>query len=325
MKLVSNAVRGIALALLSSLSFAAVAQQDFPNKAIRFISPFPPGGHTDAIARLVGQKLTEKWGQAVVMDNRPGGSGVIAADALAKAAPDGYTMMIAINTLAINATLMPQLPYDTLKDLIPVATLASAEFLMVLNGSTPVNDFPGFLKLAKTQPDTLNFGTVGGAGIGRLAGELFAREAGIEVKQIPYKGAAQLNNDLLGGRLQYTIDPAYAYIGAIRAGKLKALAVTGKTRLEALPDVPTFAEVGLPGFDVRMWFGVFMPAGTPPAIINKFSKEIASILATKEVRDQLAAKEFKPFISTPEEFSATLKSDMAKYREVIKAANIKIE
>ncbi len=319
------AIRPLIAGLLAIVCGAAAAQAAFPSKPIRFISPFPPGGPTDAIARLVGQKLTDSMGQPVVMDNKPGASGVIAADALAKSPPDGHTMMIAINTLAINAMLMPKLPYDTLKDLQPVATLASAEFLLVLAPATPARDFKEFVELARTRPTPMSFGTIGTAGIGRVAGELFAQEARIPMLQVPYKGAAQMNTDLMGGRVDYTIDPAYSYLPAVKSGNVKALAVTGKTRLAALPDVPTFAEAGLANFDARMWFGVFMPAATPKEVVQKMATEIARVLALPDVREQLLAKEFNPFVSTPEQFSALLRSDMDKYGRIIKAANIKPE
>lgn len=314
----------VALALAFACA-AAAAQATFPSKPIRFLSPFAPGGPTDAIARLVGQKLSDRLGQQIVMDYRPGGSGVIAADALAKAAPDGHTMMISINTLAINATLMPRLPYDTLKDLQPVATLASAEFLLVLSAATPGSNLREFVEAARRRAEPMSFGTVGTAGIGRLAGEMFSQEARIPMLLVPYKGAALLNTDLLGGRLNYTIDPAYSHIPAVKAGTLKALAVTGSSRLPGLPDVPTFTEAGLPNFDARMWFGVFMPGGTPRDLVQRMSGEIAQVLAMPDVRSQLLAREFTPFVSTPEQFSALLRSDMERYARIIRSANIKPE
>ena len=318
-------LRSLLAAALALACAAASAQSGYPSRQIRFLSPFAPGGPTDAIARLVGQRLSDRLGQQIVMDYRPGASGVIAADALAKAAPDGHTMMISINTLAINATLLPKLPYDTLKDLQPVATLASAEFLMVLSARTPGSSLQEFIQAARRRSEPMSFGTVGTAGIGRLAGEMFTHEAQIPMLLVPYKGAAPLNVDLLAGRLDYTIDPAYSHIPAVRAGTLKAVAVTGTSRLPSLPDVPTFAEAGLPNFDARMWFGVFMPGGTPREIVQRMSAEIAQVLAMPDVRTQLLGREFTPFVTTPEQFAALLRRDIDKYARIIRSADIKPE
>ncbi len=316
---------GLAAALSAVCTVPALAQASYPDKPIRLVVPYPPGGATDRVARLVSEKMAERFGQQVVVDNRPGASGVIGLDAVAKAPPDGYTLGLAINTHAINGNIMAKLPYDTAADFTPVATLATVEFLLAVHPGLDAKDLPSLLALGKSRAGGLNYGTVGSAGIGRIAGELFSAEAGVPMTHIPFRGSAPLVTSLLGGEVDLVIDTVNVYLPHIAAGKVRPIAVTGTTRLDALPNVPTFAQSGLPQFDVRMWFGILAPAGVPPAIVEKLAAEYARILAMPEVKQQMAAQELRPFVSSPAQFDAFLKAETEKYAKVIKAANIKAD
>jgi len=322
-------IRVLAAALTAMLSMTwvapALAQAAYPSKPIRFIVPYPPGGANDTLARLVAQKMTEGLGQQVIVDNRPGASGVIGLDAVAKAPADGHTLGLAINTFVINASIMSKLPYDTDKDFTPVASLASSAFLMAVNSKVPVNDLKGFVALARQKPGSLNYGTVGSAGIGRLVGEMFSMNADVQVTQIPFKGSAQLLTSLVSGDVDFVIDTANVYLPHIAEGKVRPIAVPGDARLVGLPDVPTFAELGMPKFDVRMWFGALAPAGVSPEIVKKLSAELARVMALPDVQTRLAQMEIRPFVQDSAQFGAFLKAEMAKYAEIIKTANIKPE
>lgn len=324
-----NKLRAFAAAFAAVLSVTwaapALAQASYPNKPIRFIVPYPPGGATDTVARLVGQKLAESLGQQVIVDNRPGASGVIGLGALAKSPADGYTVGLAINTFAINPSIMAKLPFDTVKDFTPVATFATADFLLAVNPKLAATDLPSFIALAKTRAGGLNYGMVGSAGIGRINGELFSMNTGLQFTQIPFKGSAQMLTSLMSGDIDFVIDTANVYLQHIAAGKVRPIAVPGNTRLVGLPDVPTFAEGGMPQFDVRMWFGVLAPAGVPPAVVEKLSTEFARVVALPEVREKLAQQELRPFVSDSAQFSAFLKAETMRYAKVVKSANIKEE
>ena len=325
MKFVTAATNMLLLGVMLMLAGSAIAQQAYPSKPIRFITPYAPGGSTSIMARVIGQKLTEAWGQPVVVDNRPGGNTIIGTDALAKSAPDGYTIMLTTNTHVINPNFSLNLPYDTIKDFTPVATLYISEFVLVLNSSVPANSLQELIALAKSKPGKLNYASTGSAGSSHLAAELFNVQAGVNIQHIPYKGAGPALTDLIGGQVEMHVNNPLVMIPHIKSGKIKGIAVTGATRLAALPDVPTFAEAGLSGLDVKFWYGVLAPAGTPKAIIDKLSNEIAKILAMPDIRERLISQGLEPFISTPEQFAALMKADMAKYANLVKAANIKFD
>ena len=324
MKLVYHGIaRILAAGMLVAFAGNAAAQQTYPHKPIRFICPFPPGGSTTAMARLLGQKMAESWGQPVIVDNRPGGDSVIGTQAAAKAPPDGYTILVASpKSLVINSLLLRNLSYDLFRDLAPVANLVSTEFALVLNPSVPANTLQEFIALAKAKPGQLNYGAAGG--IAHIAVELFLMTAGIQMQYVPYKGGAQVVTDLLGGQIQAAVQPPIFASSQIRLGKLKALAITGERRFSELPTVPTFREAGLPAFDEKALFAVFAPAGTPPAIIKKLSIEIGRILALPDSREKMASQGLDPSYSTPEQLAELMKKDVAKFAKVIKAANITI-
>lgn len=325
MRFFAAPIRLLVLSLLLAFAGSASAQQGYPNKPIRFIVPYAPGGSTSNVARLIGQKLTEAWGQQVIIDNRPGGNTVIGSEALAKSPPDGYTISLAASTHATIPHLLASLPYDPIKDFTPVATLVTTQLVLVLHPSVPANNLQEFIALAKSKPGQLNFASVGTGSSTHLAGELFNIVAGVKMQQVPYKGTAPALTDLIGGQVQLNFDTPITSIPHIKSGKLKAIAITGKTRLAALPQVPTFAEAGLPNYDFQIWMGVLAPAGTPKEIVNKLNTEIAKILTMPDMKEKLVSQGLDPLISTPDQFAALIKSDMTKFGQVIKTANIKLE
>ena len=321
----STAVARILTAgMLIAIAGLAAAQQAYPSKSIRFIVPFPPGGTTDQLARLVGQKLTESWDQQVIVDNRPGGNTIIGSEALVKSPADGYTILLTSIAHVIVPSLLPT-PYDAIKDFAAVATIASNELVLVLHPSVPANTLQELIALAKSRPGQLNYASTGSGTINHLAGELLNIRTGIKLQHIPYKGAAPALVDLIGGQVQMFINHPIAVIPYIRSGKVKAISISGESRLSVLPQVPTFSEAGLPGFDLKNWAGVAAPAATPKAIIDKLSAEIARILNLPEVKEKLVGQGMDPFISSPEQAAALMKADLAKFIKVIKAANIKMD
>ncbi len=324
MKVFSAVARMVMLGILMAIAGYAAAQESYPSKPIRFITPYAPGGSTTVVARLVGQKLSENWGQQVMVDNRPGGNTIIGTEALYRSAPDGYTILLAGTPHVVNPSMLPT-PYDAIKDFAPVATATSNEVLLVVHPSVPANNLKEFIALAKAKPGQLNYATSSTGGSPHLASELFNIMAGVKTQHIPYKGGGPAVTDLIGGQVQLIFAIPTNVIAHVKSGRLKAIAVSGETRLSSLPQVPTFTESGLPGFSAKTWYGVLAPAGTPKPIINKLSGEIAKILAMPDIKQKLAAQGFEPFISTPEEFAALIKADLAKYAKIIKAANIKAD
>ncbi len=317
--------RILALGVLAVLSGALSAQQAYPNKPIRFIVPYPPGGSTDPMARLAAQKLSEKWGQSVIVDNRPGGNTIIGTEAVAKAPPDGYTILLASTAFVTTPSLVPYLPYDTIKDFSAAATIAKSRNVLVLNPSVPANSLRELIALAKSKPGQLNFASSGVGTSVHLAGELFNIMAETKIQHIPYKGSGPLISDLIGGQVQMSFQIPVSALQHIKSGKLKAIAVTGEARLATAPQIPTFAEAGLPGFDMTGWYAIVAPAATPKAIIDKISGDMAVILAMPETQEQLARQGMEHYISTPAQVAALFKADIAKYARIIKSANIKLE
>jgi tripartite-type tricarboxylate transporter receptor subunit TctC len=307
------------------LAGSATAQQIYPSRPIRCISPYAPGGGNDTMARLIGQRLTERLGQQVIVDNRPGANTMIGTDIVAKARSDGHTILFSgIGTFIVNA-LLTRTPYDIIKDFAPVAPMAKTEMIMVLNSSVRANDLQALIALAKAKPGALNYATSSSGGTGHLAGELFKMEAGVDIVHVPYKGTSQALNDVVAGQVQMSIQSIVSTIPHIRSGRIKGIAVSGDSRFPALPQVPTFAESGLPAVEAKVVYGILAPAGTPKEIVEKLAAEIAAIQRTAEFKEKLAAQGVEAFILGPEQFAATIKSDMANYARIIKTANIKLE
>ena len=323
MKFFSAVARTLTVGVLMVLVGSAAAQQAYPNKPIRLITPYAAGGGTTIVARLIGQKLTQSWGQQVLVDNRPGGNTIIGSEALVRSPPEGYTLMVTSSAHVINPLLLPSLPYDSVKDFAPVATVSYSELVLVLNASVPANNLQELIALAKAKPGQLNYASSGSGSTTHLAAEFFNILAGVKTQHIPYKGAGLVMADLLTGQVQLYFNLPISVVPYVKSAKLKAIAITGESHFPALPQVPTFTEAGLPGLDVKIWFGVLAPAGTPQEIIAKVSTEIAKILATPEFKEKLDSQGMEPFISSPDQFAKLIKAEMAKWGKVIKAAGIK--
>ena len=323
-RLSSLTIRLLATGALMALAGAAAAQQAFPSKPIRFIVPYPPGGSTSIVARVIGQKLTDNWGQQVLVDNRGGGNTIIGSEALVKSPPDGHTILLVSSTHVINPSLLAT-PYDAIKDFAPVATVVGAEYLLVLHASVPANNLRELIALAKAKPGQLNYGSSGSGTTNHLAPELLNINAGIKLQHVPYKGGGPALTDLVGGQIHMFMNNPQTLIPFIKSGKIKPIAITGESRSKALPQVPTFAEAGVPGINMNAWFGVLAPAATPRDIIDRLSIEIARVLAMQDVKDKLSGEGLETFISTPDQFAALIKTDLARFAAIIKTANIKLE
>ena len=314
------------LAVLLALWAAGASAQTYPSKPIRLVVPFPAGGSLDVVARAIGQKLSEAWGQPVVIDNRPGAGGNIGADLVAKSLPDGYTILEgALSTHAVNVSLYSRMPYDPVRDFEPITLVAVTPNVLVLNPSVPANDVKELIAYAKANPGKLSFGSGSNGSAGHLAGELFKMEAGVDMVHVPYKGAAPAMQDLLAGRVQLMFDNLANSMQQVRAGKLKALAVTTAHRSTLVPELPTLSEAGLPGFDISTWWGFLAPRGTPKEIVAKWNAEVTRILATPEMKAFFAQQGAEPSPTSPEAFEAMIQSEIAKYAKIVKASGAKVD
>ena len=311
--------------VLLAFANAALAQPAYPTKPIRFIVPYPPGGSTDPMARFAAQHLSERWGQSIVVDNRPGGNTIIGTEAVAKAPKDGYTILLASTALLTTPSLISRLPYDVLRDFAGVATIGKSRFVLVIPTSNPSKNLQELIAYIKARPGQINYASSGIGANTHLSAALFSLMLGIKMNHIPYKGSGTLQADLMAGRVDLSFQVPISVISHIRAGKMRPIAITGETRAAALPEVPTFAEAGMPKFQVGGWFGIVAPSGTPKYAIDKMSREMASILATPEAEDYLVKQGSEAFISTPEQVNALMKADVAKFAKIIKDAGIKAE
>ncbi len=307
----------------AALCVAPAAAQDYPSKPIRIIDSFPAGGNTDVLARTLGQKLHESWGQPVIVDNRPGAAGNVGAEIAAKSAPDGYTLLMGLTTtLAPSMTLYPKLPYNAVRDFAPVGLVASSQLVMLVHPSLPVKTVKDLIALARARPGELRYASSGVGGPIHLAAELFRIRAGINIVHVAYKGGAPAAIGVASGESQMGFASLAASRPLITAGKLRPIAVSTPKRANALPDVPTIAESGLPGFDITTWYGLLAPAGTPAAIIAKLNSEVARILKLPDVIDRLSTLGLEPKTSTAEHFGAILRKEIALYAKIIKDAGI---
>jgi len=313
-------------AVLATMLALGAAAQSWPSKPIHFIVPYPAGGPLDTVARLLGQKVGERLKQPIVVENKPGAGGNIGADFVAKAPPDGYTILMgAVATHAINPSLYPSIPYDAQRDFAPVTQVASTPNVLVVNPAVPAKTVAELVAYARKNPGKLNFGSGSTGSAGHLAGELMKSLAGIDMTHVPYKGAAAAMQDLLAGRLDLMFDNLASAQSQIRAGTVRALAVTTARRAALAPDIPTLVEAGLPGFDVNTWFGVFAPAATPPAVVQRLHDEFAAVLATAEVKDRMLALGAEPVASTPAEFGDYVQAEARKYARLVKASGAKAD
>ncbi|MGQ0511335.1 MAG: Bug family tripartite tricarboxylate transporter substrate binding protein [Betaproteobacteria bacterium] len=315
-----------ALAFSVALFASLPAHPAYPDKPIRLVIPCPAGGGADSMARPLAAKLSAQMGQPVVLEHRAGAGGTIAAEAVAKAAPDGYSLLFGtVGTHAINPSLRSKLPYDPVKDFAPVAMTHVAPRVLVVHPSLPAADVKELVAHAKAKPGALTFGSSGNGGVNHLAGALFMSMAGVDMLHVPYKGSSPAAQDLLGGRLSMVFDSIVVWSEHIRTGKVRALGVSSPARTPALPNVPTIAESGLPGFDVANWLGVLAPAGTPPDIVARLSAELKVAMTDPAIRQQMTAAGIDTTYSTPAEFAETIRKDIAKWAVVIKATGAKVD
>ena len=310
--------------VLTVLATFANAQSAFPAKPVRIILPYAPGGSTSVIARQLSPKLTEIWGQQVIVDNRPGGNTIIGSEALVRAPPDGYTLLLVTSTHTINASVL-KTPYDAVKDFAPVTTLARAPYGMVIHPSLPVRDLKEFIAFAKARPGQLDFASSGTGTSNHLATEFFCMLTGIRMNHIPYKGGGPALIDLMGGHVQLHMNIPVNLIPNIRSGRVRGLAVTGETRLAAIPEVPTFIEAGVPAFDSTHWNGILAPAATPRPIIDKLSADIRKVLEMPDIGEKLVAQGQTAWPSTPDQFAALIRSEINTFAKVVKATHIKAD
>ncbi len=311
---------------MSALAWAlGVAAADYPDKPVRMIVGFPAGSGVDILARLAGQKLAETYGQQFVIDNRPGAGSNIAANLAAKAAPDGYTIFLGTVANAINATLYAKLPFDFTRDFAPIVLAASAPNLLVVHPSVPARSVAELIRLAKAQPGQLSFGSSGTGTAPHLAGELFKRMAGIDIVHVPYRGGPQATTDLIGGQYAMLFAISSTVLPHIKSGRLRALAITTLARMPSLPEVPTVAESGLPGFEAVTWFGFMVPAATPRDIVGRLNADIGKALALPDLRQQLALQGIDVIGGTPEQFAEHVRKETAKWADVIRRSGAKAD
>ena len=325
----SHRMRPIAIAGSRRERAPRLAQRDpaqsYPSKPIRLIVPFAAGGGTDLVARAIAQRLTEAWGQPVVVDNRAGANGTIGVEIAAKAPPDGYTLTMISASHSVNVSLYKNLPYDLIRDFAPVTQATTQPYVLVVNPGLPVKSVGDLIALAKAKPDSLNYGSSGIGGLSHLSGALFAAQASIELTHIPYKGGAPAMQDVVGGQIEMLFSTLLQSHAQIAAGKLRPLAVTTATRSPAAPQLPTMIEAGVPGFVVAGWYGILAPAGTPARSSPSSTRRSCASCTLPEVRERLASDGSEPVGSTPEEFAAHIRSEIAKWRKVILEADIKPE
>ena len=311
--------------LVAALTGSAVLAQTYPAKPVRLIVTYPPAGSSDLMARILGQKLSELWGQPVVVENKAGAAGSIGMEYAAHQAPDGYSFVIGNLGPAVVNPILSKVPYDVERDFVPVSLIATGPNILVVNPSTPATTLGELIAYARTNPGKLNFGSGGSGSVAHLSGEMFKSQANLDIAHVPYKGGILSVNDLLAGHVQIVFSDALPVMQHIRAGKLRALAVTSPERSPLAPEIPTCAESGLPGLVAVNWWGVLLPAGTPKVIADKFRADLVKVMQDPEVKEKFAALGVEVLSSTPAEFGAYLKSETAKYAKLIKDAGIKGE
>ncbi len=317
---------GCVLAVLASGSLPAAAQAPWPAKPITYVVPFAPGGNTDTLARLIGQKLSPVLGQPIVVENKPGAGGNVGSGFVAKAKPDGYTILGGtISSHAINASVYPDLPYDVVKSFEPVILIGTGPLVLVASASTPYKSLQDVIAAAKAKPGELTFASAGPGTSPHLAGELFKLNAQIDIRHVPYRGSGPAVTDVMAGHVPLMFDTALVVGSHVRAGKLRALAVASSKRLDSMPEVPTAAESGMPGFEVGTWQAIFAPAGTPKPIVQRLNTEIAQILKMPDIQAKLAELGLSPSGGSPEDLGEFQKAEIAKWAKVVKEANVKPE
>ena len=313
----------LALALFANLPAAA---QGFPARPVKFVVPQAPGGATDVFARYIGQKLSAKWGQPVVVENKAGAAGVVGTDAVAKSPADGYTMLVTYaGSQAVNQSLYAKLPFDSVKDFQPVATLSTTPFFLVVGPDSPIRSFKELIAAAKAKPGSITYATSGSGSINHLLSESLKVEAGIDMVHVPYKAISAAMTDVMGGQVDNAFASVPSAIQLIRGGKLRAIAVSSARRNSSAPEVPTIAELGFPSFDVSPWWGILAPAGTPRAIVDKVNADVAEVLRTPEVQAFFKDQGAEALITTPEAFLKRLEEDVQKWAKVVKSSGARVD
>lgn len=309
-----------ALTIAASSGFA----QDFPNRPVKILVPQTPGGASDALARIIAQKLSDKWGQPVVVENRPGAGGNVGMEVVANSPADGYTLLMSyVGTHAINGALYKKLPFNPEKDFAPVATLATLPFVMVAKADSPIKTVADVVVAAKKAQ--INYGSAGNGSVNHLVGEMFNSSAGVKLTHVPYRGAAPAMQDLMGGQINLVFTSLPSVSGAIKNGTLHPIAVTSLKRAASFSNIPTIAEAGYKDFDVNPWFGLFAPAKVPANIIQKINADVNDVVKSKDVTDKFAAQGAEPYLTTPQEFAAVLKADIAKWSQVVKSSGASVD
>lgn len=311
--------------VIASAACGLAAAQTYPAKPVRMLVPFPPGGGTDYTARLIAQKLTEMWGQPLVIENRPGASTTIASEIVARAAPDGYTLIMASTNHTINPSLYPRIPYDTIKDFAPVTVAVSSSYVLVVHPSLPVKTVKELIALARSRKGEINYASSGSSGPQHIAGELFKMMANVDMTHVPYKGGGPASIAIVGGHVEVMFSTPVSALPHIKTGKLRPLGLTGLKRSDAFPGVPTIAEAALPGYEAVTWWGLLAPARTPREIVMKIYGDTAKVLQLPDTREKLAREGVNPVGSTPEQFAAMIQEDIVKMGKIVKAANMKID
>lgn len=313
-----------ALVLLASLAPGS-AQQPYPVKPIRSISPFAPGGGNDTVSRIVGQKLGENLKQQIIIESRPGANGIVGTEFAARSAPDGYTIILIPSGHAVNASLYKKLPYDSIRDFTPIALVGWSPLILVMHPTVPVKNVRELIVFAKARPGQLTYSSAGVGASAHLAGALFDSMTGTKMVHVPYKGSALALTDLIGGQVSLSFSTSASAIPQVRSGRLRALATTGATRSPALPDLPTVAESGVPGYEASLWYGYVGPAKMPQDIVQRLNSEIVAVLKISEIRERLANEGIEVRSSTPEELAKLIVSDVKRWANVIERAGVRVE
>jgi tripartite-type tricarboxylate transporter receptor subunit TctC len=326
MKLTRARRRIIGLLLATASAIPAIAQaQDYPSKPVRIVVPFAPGGSADVYGRFLAQKLQEAMGQNFIVDNKPGGGSVIGTDAVAKAPPDGYTLLLMSNTQTVNESLIPNKPFVLMRDFLPIAPINASDLVLVVKAGLPVNSLADLIKAAKAKPGGMSYASSGPGTPYHMAGELMKAMAGIDIVHVPYKGSAGARTDVLGGQLEMMFDAIPTMSEHIKSGKVKALATTGLKRSATLPEVPTMDEAGIKGYEATIWLGLMAPKGTPPAIVNRLNAAVTKITANAEVRKAWAAQGTAPLTMGVDAFARYLNDDIAKWAHIVKISGAKVD
>ena len=321
LKLIARSVLMVSIALACATAIA----QDYPNKPVRIIVPFAAGGPADVYARFIGVRLQEAMGQPFVVEDRPGAGSIIGTDAVAKAAPDGYTLLLMSNTHTVNETLIPNKPYQLMRDFVPIAPINYSDLVLVVHPSAGVNSLAELIKLAKASPGKLNYASSGPGTPYHMAGELFKAMAGVDIVHVPYKGSSGARTDVLGGQVQMMFDAVTTMSEHAKSGRVIAVATTGKMRSSVLPNVPTMAEAGVPGYEAVIWLGLMAPKGTPPPIVNRLNAEITKIQNRPDIRQEWSSQGALPMVMPPVEFGRYINDDIVKWERIVKISGAKAD